>query len=893
MTYLLLFLLSALTGWAQMRNAIVLPAGAENRQATILDIESWKPVGSPVVGAETYNAFTLPDGSRTYVVAKSSTSTVTVLGELGRGGPVLETIDLPGGSTDAALSPDGKRLLVVSMKEAVLTIIHTKTNRVMARVGLEAPANSVAVNFESTRAFVTLPGPSGRMMGIDLGPNTLLGTVKLAGELKAVNGLTLAPNGMLYFVAGELLHEVNPANLELIASSVPAPGVVGRPQFLFDGRQALLVSDVDPSTKAAALRLTELRETYAAPVFSRLGVSIDQVRIVSASRAIGYSSVDRSFYSIHLLPTLSVSPLPAWAALGREGVSGLGGTPEDPLNRYLFISSGQSVYRINPETNEVTASIRLGRPAGVAIAPPVPSKAAAARMFGFTPPQAFGLDGKTTLPLAMRVLDANGLPVGGKPMIFVNTQGDAGLIIPTYTNAHGYAQRSIGAGESLSARLGVWLHREFDGWKDLHLRVALDSKGMENQDWDSERVVVAEGDGQLVASDVEAPRPIRVQVSGKYGVDSGVTVAWRMVEGGGELRFAATVTDRAGIATNWYVGPPVTEPRRAKILASVGALKPAAISVVTIPAGARLSYTRERGQHVAGAVSYLLKNAVRYRATADGVPLAGVSLEVRPAELRGGVQCANAPLTDADGVAACDLFLGRGTGVEKVRVWMGGREAEELPITFRPGPPRRIVSVSGNRRYGRPGEILEPLVVLVEDGGGNLVNGGLVRWNGEVTDPVIASAPGTYPDPDRPSQIRSSDGVASMPMKAPSRGDLNTVSVSLVGDDFPPVRFEINQPATMTALDGDRQTVALGEAFPRPVLVELKDPRSYRPDMSGLPITFTATGGLLLSEPIVNTDANYRAEITVRAGEVPGTHKVIASAGGTLLATFTLTVTER
>ena len=78
MHYLTLFL--ALTLAAQQRQVIVLPAGPDldptNRTATILDLDTWKPLGTPQVGIDAYQAFTLPDSTKTYVVARGDRKSV-------------------------------------------------------------------------------------------------------------------------------------------------------------------------------------------------------------------------------------------------------------------------------------------------------------------------------------------------------------------------------------------------------------------------------------------------------------------------------------------------------------------------------------------------------------------------------------------------------------------------------------------------------------------------------------------------------------------------------------------------------------------------------------------------------------------------------------------------
>ena len=125
----LLFVAIALPALTQTRNVVVLPAGPPadlvNRTATVLNPDTFNAIGTAAVGIDSYNAFTLPNGTKTYVIAKGASNTVTVLSNSTSGVTFLKSIDLPTGSTDAVLTPDGRRLLVVSLNESAVTVIET------------------------------------------------------------------------------------------------------------------------------------------------------------------------------------------------------------------------------------------------------------------------------------------------------------------------------------------------------------------------------------------------------------------------------------------------------------------------------------------------------------------------------------------------------------------------------------------------------------------------------------------------------------------------------------------------------------------------------------------------------------------------------------------------
>ncbi|MBY0503138.1 MAG: hypothetical protein K2X03_04470 [Bryobacteraceae bacterium] len=131
---ILLAILLAFAANGQTRSVIILPAGTavdpRNRQATILDADSWRLLGKPSVGPDAFGAF------------------ITVLGDLAQDGTVRRSLDLPEAITGAALTPDGKRLLVVSSSDPSVRVINTQNDQIMARIPLAQPGNSVAISFD-------------------------------------------------------------------------------------------------------------------------------------------------------------------------------------------------------------------------------------------------------------------------------------------------------------------------------------------------------------------------------------------------------------------------------------------------------------------------------------------------------------------------------------------------------------------------------------------------------------------------------------------------------------------------------------------------------------------------------------------------------------------------
>jgi hypothetical protein len=91
-------------------------------------------------------------------------------------------------------------------------------------------------------------------------------------------------------------------------------------------------------------------------------------------------------------------------------------------------------------------------------------------------------------------------------------------------------------------------------------------------------------------------------------------------------------------------------------------------------------------------------------------------------------------------------------------------------------------------------------------------------------------------------------------------------------------------------MDGDDQSAEVGEGFVRPLGVLVRG-EAFIP-ACGVPVTFTTTGGVVLSSKVAATDCQGRAEVLASAGREVGTHEVTATIGSRS-ATFRLTVTPK
>ena len=366
-------------------------------------------------------------------------------------------------------------------------------------------------------------------------------------------------------------------------------------------------------------------------------------------------------------------------------------------------------------------------------------------------------------------------------------------------------------------------------------------------------------------------------------------VEW-LVAGGGQLKSSQTVTDSRGIATNIFTGPVLSAVQgylHSTIFATMPGGHPINFTLATLPVvpsvandAVTLRVVRLlpfEGQVITATAGTSVGAALRYQISP---PIRGISLEVGDSQRKRPVRCNS--LSGDDGVVTCTLFVGE--GAQRAKVYIGGREVENLPIKVLPGSPEII------RSFGRSNVARNvPVVAVIEDAFGNAVNDVPVNWEIYPRSAGVAmdakSAPGRYADPERPWISVPSDGIVSARVSAGATLQLSIPSATgyflsraafYVGDGF------------MFILDGDGQSAASGEDFVRPLVVQLRGDRLI--ELRGFPVS--ATGGVVVSPAVAFTDAQGRAEFNATAGSDLGPQIVTVTVGLQRI-TFNLTVTPK
>ena len=190
-----------------------------------------------------------------------------------------------------------------------------------------------------------------------------------------------------------------------------------------------------------------------------------------------------------------------------------------------------------------------------------------------------------------------------------------------------------------------------------------------------------------------------------------------------------------------------------------------------------------------------------------------------------------------------------------------------------------LVLVSGSNQFGPIGSTLpQPLVIRVEDQGGQPIAGVTVTWQ-------VTAGGGSV----NPSQsVTDASGEASTSWRLGSSLGVNTVSASLGGSGG--VVFSATAttapPSNLVAAGGNAQTGTVGAELPQPVVVRATD--AVGNPKPGVVVTFSVTSGSLSATSAV-TDADGLASVLWTLGAASGTQNLSASVSG--LAPLTLTAT--
>ncbi len=886
--------LSIAAAAAQAQNIFVLPGANSGSNTVLVYTSTFNSLTSFTAGSAPFAILAKPDGSKYYVISGSGSQTVTVVDSAFANARSLGNLGTQ--ATAAALTPDGKRLLVVA---GSLHVFDTTTDSDLTPNGVlpGTPLTDVAVSLDGTRAFLlgTLPSGQGVLYAVDL-TSSNFGTVGNLPLNNIATSLAVGPNGLVYVGAVNRVYEVNPATLLLTPSGEIGTIIrAGKLAFTPDGKY-LLVPNLTPGQSQAAVILIDLTSHTVVFQFTIPNLTL------SAPNFAGVSGLNISGANLS-----NEVPGGARASAQNIYVISSGSCPAGTVG-----SGTGCVYKIDLSTAQIVSASPISSAASVVTVTNPPSAGATPVSFvQYGDKQALA-QGATSLPIVVRILDAGGLPIVGTQITFASANPGVVIQNPSVTSGvNGYAATTITA----PATSGPAIVTATAGGATASFTFNIGTGGGGGGAPSGGLSIVA-GQGQLIFENNNTGipgfgSPLIVKVTDINGMPvPNASVTFSISTGVGTLLggsptpdgFGTIITtDSNGLASAAFLSTTIP-PFSGFIQAGIQASAPGTNSVVFYISTANhaspptVQYLLPQpGTLLAGGAGSVLKGAATVAVVSNlGQPIPNVSLRIidpqtsnqdpTTAPNSAYAKCVDPTgsgvLTDATGRGVCDImFTGTMVSGQQISIDVGYHyQGPAYNVTVTAGAPARLNKVLGDAQSGRPGQQLQSAFsVQVFDAAGNGLTGVPVSFQaltpGTITLSNVsvatdqngrASALGTLGNTAGTFQVKATAGTASITFS-----------------------FTVTIPAaSIQAVSGAGQTALINTAFGSPVVVKVVDTSGAA--VAGAQVTFSANGGATVASPTVTTDANGLAQTIVTAGTGAGPITVTASSSG-FSTSFSLT----
>ena len=903
---------------AEGQRLIVLPGAASSASTgSAYSVAPFASAGTINAGAHAFRVLGNQAGSRFYVI---TTSSVVVVDSAGAQTQTPLPISQP--VAGAALSPDGKTLVVVSgtssSGSATIFDVSASTVSQTAAVTIGSNPQDVAVSPDSETAYVV---DTAGVRRVDLSANTAGTPVTLAGLAPigtARAGIAVGLNGLVYVNAQSAVYELHPSTLATL-HTISVGGFAGKLSFSSDYTKAVVANQVsDPLLAIVNLATHTVTSTLTSATLGGQQWFFDRAFFAAADSVI-YATSPTAGYLYRFTSVLGGIQAPSFPPLGQIGnvissaISNEAGSPT-----YLFIAGPANVTRLDissAATEPVVVPLTASTGPAFYVAPV--KTGTASSVVRYNAVQSVN-PGTLAVPLVVRLLDANRNPLVNQGVAWSAPQGVSVQSSMTKTNGDGIAEAIVTAP---SAAGQVSVVASFLGGSSLAnatftLNVTTSGGGGGDNGGGGPvtgGVSIVSGNGQVAGTGKPMTEPLVVAVRDAFGTpvagakvtflpSLGFLLANTLDADQADCTYTsaglACTANSQGLASVFYQAPSSVPSGKDYQNATVTASTPTVEStpggsvvftetgiasgidsIALAPTSPNTTITGQAGQTLKGA----FKVKFQYPIGPQAIP--GVGVIVRPtfSYLFGNSSPASCvgpggtALSAADGVATCDLVLGTQPGTYSMYRVAGGVDVQPFTLVItRPTPVATTITKVGDNQAAPVGQTLT-LTATVVDQLGNVMANTTVSWS-KLSGSATLVSPGTKTD----SQGKTSTGVT-----------LNGVGAIQVKITSGSVSQIFNLTGTVvvgsvTKTKGEPQSAAENSAFAIPLEVLVKDAQGGV--VTGLPVAFATTqGSATLSAASVVTDANGKASVTVTAGGTPGDVKVTATAGG-ITQTFTITI---
>lgn len=397
-------------------------------------------------------------------------------------------------------------------------------------------------------------------------------------------------------------------------------------------------------------------------------------------------------------------------------------------------------------------------------------------------------------------------------------------------------------------------------------------------------IALESGDAQTDSVSATLATPYAVLVTDANGNPvSGVTVTWAVTGGGGSIGNLSN-SDASGIAVSTHTFGPTVGTQT--VTATAAGLTGSPVTFTsTAVAGAATSMTLSAGDGQTAEVGTALATAPSVLVTDQfGNAITGASVTFTVTGGAGSVVGSPAT-TDGSGIAAVTSWsLGSAAGANTLQATLGALTPVDFSATGVAGAAANMQLEDGDGQSAIAGNpVSTPPSVLVVDQFGNPVQGATVTY-GNITGG--GSVTGATP-------VSGADGIATVgSWTLGATAGPNTLDATSAG--LPDtITFTANglggAADSMFVVSGDAQTDTVGATLPTPYTVRVVDVNEN--GVSGIPVTWTVTGGGGSVTGQTSTDASGFATAVHVLGTTAGPQTMTAALGGVSGSPLTFTST--
>src|ERR1035438_6288113 len=238
-------------------------------------------LGTFIAGDSTFLILPKPDGSKYYVIAKSTTNSVTTVDANFENPKVIGSfVTTP---SAAAITPDGTRLVVAA---GTLHIFETTKDQELVPGGINTLYTifDVAVSLDGNTAYALGTSTSGgfQVNAINLATNSI--ATAQYGNHGTATGVAVGPNGLVYVSFQNEVIELDPTTLQpTLGGPINMDALPGKAVFTPDGKYALVVNK-QPVDGSVILIINLAAHTYTfVPTSSAPGVVFDTLLVPSST----------------------------------------------------------------------------------------------------------------------------------------------------------------------------------------------------------------------------------------------------------------------------------------------------------------------------------------------------------------------------------------------------------------------------------------------------------------------------------------------------------------------------------------------------------------------------------------------------------------------------------